>query len=79
MQRLLPQQIISIFCQRKHHLLPLDKVIAPYDVSLKKILQKRKIELSGGEKVIEELKKVADIKKDKFIILAGKLCCSHRK
>ena len=56
----------------KHHLLPLDKVIAPYDVSLKKDITKEEDRLKWGEKVIEELKKVADIEKDKFIILAGK-------
>ena len=56
----------------KHHLLPLDKVIAPYDVSLKKDITKEEDRVKWGEKVIEELKKVADIKKDKFIILAGK-------
>ena len=56
----------------KHHLLPLDKVIAPYDVSLKKDITKEEDRVKWGEKVIEKLKKVADIKKDKFIILAGK-------
>ena len=56
----------------KHHLLALDKVIAPYDVSLQKDITKKEDRIKWGEKVIEELKKVADIKKDKFIILAGK-------
>ena len=56
----------------KHHLLPLNKVIAPYDVSLKKDITKEEDRVKWGEKVIEELKKVADIEKDKFIILAGK-------
>ena len=56
----------------KHHLLPLDKVIAPYDVSLKKDITKKEDRTKWGKKVIEELKKVADIGKDKFIVLAGK-------
>ena len=56
----------------KHHLLALDKVIAPYDVSLQKDITKKEDRIKWGEKVIEELKKVADIKKDKFIILVGK-------
>lgn len=56
----------------KHHLLPLDKVIAPYDVSLQKDITKKEDRTKWGKKVIEELKKVADIGKDKFIVLAGK-------
>lgn len=56
----------------KHHLLPLDKVIAPYDVSLQKDITKKEDRTKWGKKVIEELKKVAVIGKDKFIVLAGK-------
>lgn len=56
----------------KHHLLPLDKVIAPYDVSLQKDITKKEDRTKWGKKVIEELNKVADIGKDKFIVLAGK-------
>ena len=56
----------------KHHLLPLDKVIAPYDVSLQKDVTRKEDRAKWGTKVIEELKKVANIEEDKFIILAGK-------
>jgi hypothetical protein len=56
----------------KHHLLALDKVIAPYDVSLQKNITKKEDRTKWGTKVIEELKKVANIEEDKFIILAGK-------
>ena len=61
----------------KHHLLSLNKVIAPYDVSLKKDITKEEDRVKWGEKVIEELKKVADIEKDKFIILAGQNYLTH--
>lgn len=54
----------------EHHLLKLDTQIEPYDVTLNKM---RKAErTTWGEKVIEQLKKVADLELDKFIILAGK-------
>lgn len=56
----------------KHHLLPLDKVIAPYDVSLQKDVTGKEDRAKWGTKVIEELKKVANVEEDKFIILAGK-------
>lgn len=54
----------------KHHLLPLDKVIAPYDEFLGKKTKEERMQ--WGEVVIEQLNKVpADLQKDKFIILAG--------
>ncbi len=66
-----------------HNLLDLDKEIEPYDVTLSyvspnkkaknpnlKVLTKAEAKL-WGQKVIEQLVKVADIKKDTFIILAG--------
>ena len=49
----------------KHHLLPLDKVIAPYDVSLQKDITKKEDRVKWGTKV-------ANIGEDKFIVLAGK-------
>lgn len=49
----------------KYYLLSLDEKVEFYDVLLKD-------KIDWGEKVIEELKKVADIEKDKFVILAGK-------
>ena len=67
-----------------HNLLDLDKEIEPYDVTLSylspnkkaknpnlKVLTKTEAKL-WGEKVIEQLGKVADLKNDKFIIIAGK-------
>jgi cytoplasmic iron level regulating protein YaaA (DUF328/UPF0246 family) len=64
-----------------HHLLELDRVIEPYDVTLSNVPKnKRKpglIVLNSKEKkewgkiVIEQLSKQADINNDYFIILAG--------
>jgi hypothetical protein len=64
-----------------HHLLKLDDVIEPYNVTLSNIPKsKRKVGLKiltsiekvdWGNKVIELLSKEADLAKDKFIILAG--------
>lgn len=66
-----------------HNLLDLDEEIEPYDVTLSYISPKKKDKKPNlrvltnseaklwGEKVIEQLSKVADIKKDTFIILAG--------
>lgn len=53
----------------KHHLLPLDKVIKPYN---QRVSNKKAENEVWGAKVIEQLKKVADLQNDKFIILAGK-------
>ena len=53
----------------KHHLLPLDKVIEPYN---QRVSNKKAENEVWGAKVIEQLKKVADLQNDKFIILAGK-------
>lgn len=66
-----------------HNLLDLDEEIEPYDVTLSYISPDKKDKKPNlkvltnseaklwGEKVIEQLSKVADIKKDTFIILAG--------
>ena len=53
----------------KHHLLPLDKVIEPYN---QRISRKKDENEAWGAKVIEQLKKVTDLQNDKFIIYAGK-------
>ena len=66
-----------------HHLLDLDTEIEPYDVTLSyvspdkrkkkpnlKVLTNEEANLWGA-KVIEQLKQVADIKNDRFIVLAG--------
>ncbi len=66
-----------------HNLLELDKEIEPYDVTLSyispdkrkkkpnlKVLTKKEAE-EWGKKVLEQLEKIADLKNDKFIILAG--------
>ena len=66
-----------------HHLLDLEKEIDPYDVTLSylspsqrdkkpnlKILTKTEAK-RWGEKVLEQLGEAADLKHDKFIILAG--------
>lgn len=66
-----------------HHLLDLDKEIEPYDVTLSYVSPKKKAKKPNlkvltkkeakdwGQKVIEQLGKVADLKEDTFIILAG--------
>lgn len=64
-----------------HHLVDLDQEIEPYDVTLSyvppakrnpklKVLTKNESEL-WGQKVLQQLENIADIKKDEFIILAG--------
>ena len=66
-----------------HHLVGLDEKIEPYDVTLSyvppdkkaknpklKVLTKEEAKL-WGQKVLEQLGKVADLKNDEFIILAG--------
>jgi hypothetical protein len=65
-----------------HHLLDLNKVTEPYNVTLSYVPpKKRKNGLKiltetekneWGNKVIEQLKREADIHKDEFIVLAGK-------
>ena len=71
--------ILSAF----HHLLDLDKEIEPYDVTLSYVSpdkRKKKPNLKvltkdeakkWGQKVLNQLGEVADLKKDRFIILAG--------
>lgn len=53
----------------KHHLLPLDKVIEPYNTTLNTMNKQERT--AWGKEVIAQLQQVADVKKDKFIILAG--------
>ena len=53
----------------KHHLLPLDKIIEPYN---QRVSRKKDENQAWGAKVIEQLKKVTDLQNDKFIIYAGK-------
>jgi len=53
----------------KHHLLPMTKTIAPYDLTLKNMkADERKV---WAEKVLKQLNSKFDLDKDKFIILAG--------
>ena len=64
-----------------HHLLDLDKEIAPHNVTLSNVPKdKRKVGIkilrptekkNWDEKVIEQLAEQADLKDDNFIILAG--------
>lgn len=64
-----------------HHLVELDQEIEPYDVTLRyvppakrnpklKVLTKKESVL-WGQKVLQQLENIADLKKDEFIILAG--------
>ena len=80
-QALKPDKIFIL--SALHHLLDLDTEIEPYDVTLSyvspnnrkkkpnlKVLTNEEANL-WGTKVCEELKKVADIKNDRFIVIAG--------
>ena len=54
----------------KHHLVPLTKVLAPYDKTLKEMPKDEKN--AWGEKVISQMKSSGiNIDKDKFIFLTG--------
>jgi hypothetical protein len=53
----------------KYYLLPLDKTISPYNLTLNKMSTKE-IKV-WAKKVIDELKKVADLNNDAFIFLVG--------
>jgi hypothetical protein len=67
----------------KHQLLPLDKEIEPYDVTLSYVSPKARLKNPDlivltkeevkvwGQNVVKELSKYADLKNDTFIILAG--------
>lgn len=54
----------------KYHLVKLDDVIEPYDLTLNNLKKEEKRKW-GGE-VAQQLEKVADLERDRFIILAGK-------
>lgn len=54
----------------EHHLLTLDTEIEPYDKTLNKM--KKANRMAWGNTVIEQLKEVANLENDEFIILAGK-------
>lgn len=66
-KKLNPDNIYILSAQ--HHLLDLDTEIEPYERTLNKMSKNDRT--NWGKRVIEQLQKVADIKKDKFIILAG--------
>ena len=81
-QKLNPDKIFII--SAKYGLVDLNEEIEPYDVTLSyvspskrtkkpnlKVLTKHEAKL-WGEKVLEQLGKIADLKNDKFIILAGR-------
>ena len=52
----------------KHYLLELDKKIEYYDKTLDRKVAKRR---EWAKKVLDELRKITDLKKDKFIFLAS--------
>lgn len=66
-QKLNPDNIYILSAQ--HHLLDLDTEIELYNRTLNKMSKNDRT--NWGKRVIEQLQKVADINKDKFIILAG--------
>jgi hypothetical protein len=54
----------------KHHLVPLDKVLSPYDLTLKEIPKEEKTK--WGIEVIKQMKsKGINPEKDKFVFLTG--------
>jgi hypothetical protein len=80
-QSLKPDKIFIL--SALHHLLDLDTEIEPYDVTLSYVSPSKKKKKPNlkvltkeeancwGRKVVEQLAKVADLKNDTFIILAG--------
>jgi cytoplasmic iron level regulating protein YaaA (DUF328/UPF0246 family) len=54
----------------KYHLVSLNDLISPYDLTVKNFSDTQKKE--WGNNVISELKKVSNIESDEYIILAGK-------
>jgi cytoplasmic iron level regulating protein YaaA (DUF328/UPF0246 family) len=54
----------------KYHLVSLNELISPYDLTVKNFSDTQKEE--WGNKVISELKKVSNIESDEYITLAGK-------
>lgn len=80
-QSLKPDKIFIL--SALHHLLDLDKEIEPYDVTLSYVSPEKKEKKPNlkvltkgeakkwGQKVLQQLDKVADLKNDTFIILAG--------
>ena len=53
----------------KHGLLDLEREIEPYDVTLSKMSASQVREWARG--VLEQLRKCADLRRDRFVILAG--------
>lgn len=54
----------------KHHLVPLDKTLSPYDLTLKDMKKDEKEK--WGEKVISQMKSVGiNLEKDRFTFLTG--------
>ncbi len=53
----------------KHHLLPLNKYIDPYDMTLRDFDKRRRIE--WGQIVLNALHNVANFERDEFVALAG--------
>jgi hypothetical protein len=80
-QSLKPDQIFILSAH--YHLLDLEEIIEPYDVTLSYVSPDKKEKKPNlivltkdeaklwGQKVLEQLGKKADLKKDEFIILAG--------
>lgn len=54
----------------KYGLVPIDKVIEPYEKTLKNMKKNERVEWAN--EVLSELSKVSDIMKDEYYILAGK-------
>lgn len=59
----------------KHHLLPLSRIISPYDKTLNDMTPSEINDWAG--KIIKSLKKESDFEKDRFVILAGSSYIKH--
>ena len=69
-KRLQPDESKIFILSAKWYLLPLEKRIGPYEMTLKNFSEKEKED--WGKKVADELKRVSKLDTDEFIILAGK-------
>lgn len=59
----------------KHHLLPLDEVVAPYDRTLNRMGAEERRE--WAERVLDQLRERADLEDDRFTVLAGQKYREH--
>lgn len=73
------EQVVEPDCtfvlSAKHHLLPLDVVVAPYDRTLNRMAADER--RAWADRVLDQLRERADLKEDRFTVLAGKKYREH--